>query len=239
MAKPLSAWRRGFTGWWRTTNRYLRRFMLPRLPWLRRTGWILTALTIGLAAWWALDPQRDDLEPVVVLVGLFGSVVNTFAAWANPSLSGLGRDDVFRRIADSDPVADWETGAGRKGDLFYFRWDSNLRVERVRELCDNFSEEWTSQFPDASGSYADEYHIMLATTPIASFTMVTVDGGRYTFPLPLRDHDRRVTRLQYVLARIFEPGDKSGERQEWETLDAQMKRRGFTIVEQATLAVSD
>lgn len=239
MLKPHSEWRRGFTYWWRTTNRYLRRFMLPRLPWLRWAGRILTALMVALAAWWTLDPQRDALEPVIVLVGLFGSIVNTLAAWANPSLSGLGRDDVFRRIADSDPAADWEPGAGTRSDLFYFRWDSNLRVERVCELRENFSEEWTRQFPDANGTYADKYHIMLATTPIASFTMVTVDGGRYTFPLPFRDHDRRVTRLQYVLARVFEPRNVSGERQEWETLDAQMKRLGFTIVEQATLRVSD
>lgn len=219
--------------------RDLRRFMLPRLPWLRRAGGVLTAVMIVLAAWWAVVPQRDHLEPVIVLVGLFASIVNTLAAWANPSLSGLGRDDVFRRIADSDPEADWEPGAGRPGHLFYFRWDSNLRVERIRKLRDNFSEEWTKQFPNKEGSYMDEYHLMLATTPIASFKMVTVDGGRYTFPLPLLDRDRRVTRLQYVLARVFEPRDESGERQEWQTLDAQMKQLGFSIVEQATLRVSD
>lgn len=213
--------------------------MLPRLPWLRRAGGVLTAVMIVLAAWWALVPQRDHLEPVIVLVGLFATIVNTLAAWANPSLSGLGRDDVFRRIADSDPEADWEPGAGRPGHLFYFRWDSNLRVERIRKLRDNFSEEWTKQFPNKEGSYMDEYHLMLATTPIASFKMVTVDGGRYTFPLPLLDRDRRVTRLQYVLARVFEPRDESGERQEWQTLDAQMKRLGFSIVEQATLRVPD
>lgn len=239
MVRLLFAWRRWFTSWWRSTIRDLRRFMLPRLPWLRRAGGVLTAVMIVLAAWWALVPQRDHLEPVIVLVGLFASIVNTLAAWANPSLSGLGRDDVFRRIADSDPEADWEPGAGRPGHLFYFRWDSNLRVERIRKLRDNFSEEWTKQFPNKEGSYMDEYHLMLATTPIASFKMVTVDGGRYTFPLPLLDRDRRVTRLQYVLARVFEPRDESGERQEWQTLDAQMKQLGFSIVEQATLRVPD
>lgn len=224
---------------WSTTSRRVRRLLLPRLPWLRRGGVVLTASMVMLAAWWVLNPQRDRLEPGIALLGLFGSIINTLAAWANPTLSGLGRDDVFRRIADSDPEADWEPGAGRGNDLFYFRWDSNLRVERVRQLRQSFTEGWTRQFPDAANSHADEYHISLGTTPIASFLMVTVDGGRYTLPLPLMDDDRRVTRLQYVLARIFEPPDQSGERQEWQTLDAQMKRLGFAIVEQAKLRVSD
>lgn len=195
----------------------------------RRAGLLLTLVSLSIAVFWFFTPDNSRLEPALVLASLFSTIVNLAAAWASPPLTGLSRNAVFTRVAESNPTQDWEEGARQGGELYYYVWDSNLCIEhdRIKSARQAFREPWVLKFPDKENVWSEEYVVRLGTTSIASFRMVVVDGGRAIMPLPKGPQDLKITRLQYVLAKVFDRLD---------TLDDYMRQAGFETVEEATLS---
>lgn len=87
----------------------------------------------------------------------------------------------------------------------FFNKDVNLRFvsgydERFIQQS-KFVETWANKHPDpnASGYFVQLY---FASSHIANFILVSVDGGRALLPLPKGDTNLEVSPLDYKVAQI-------------------------------------
>ena len=120
-------------------------------------------------------------------------------------------NDIINIVKSSDPSKDWITALDGKiphTSIRYYKDDVNLRFEvnqneEAYYHNKDFQEEWANQHADRK---AHSYFVRLYynATLIEQFTLIYVDGGRASLPMPKSREDLTVDPLDYKVAQIHD-----------------------------------
>ncbi|MCK6438119.1 hypothetical protein [Rivihabitans pingtungensis] len=123
-------------------------------------------------------------------------------------------NEIKKHIRQSTP-SDWVCDSNRES--YTYKEDANIRIER--QSGESFrGEKWAECYPNSNANSVI-YTVYYGNSFIEERTLVDVDGGRATLPLPAIDTNS-VSRDDYHFASLV---DESG------TLDQYMKRSRLIV----------
>ena len=107
-----------------------------------------------------------------------------------------------------------------KGSYTY-RDDLCLRIQRREyDFSQTFNEPWATNHSD-SQAHRVEYDVFYNNSFVKNVSLVSVDGGRATIPMPVNVNSANIFLEDYRFAKIVSP----------ERLDEYIKRSGLIIPE--------
>lgn len=109
----------------------------------------------------------------------------------------------IRNILRTTNASNWihspELGA------YTFFDDPQLRIqERDSSAPATFQENWATSFPDPA-AFKVVYDVFYNSSWIKTVTLVSVDGGRATIPMPTTPTSKTIDLEDYIFARIVSP----------------------------------
>ncbi len=104
--------------------------------------------------------------------------------------------------------------------LFTYKNDLSLRIERADyDKSNNFNEDWATKHPDSQAKSV-EYTVKYGSSFVARETLVSVDRGRATLPMPDVKTKKIVSSYDMNFAKIVDVGDRT---------DEYIERSGLTV----------
>lgn len=123
-------------------------------------------------------------------------------------------NDILANSSQDEWIVDDETGS------FTYKEDLNLRIERESyDARRKFNEDWATKHPDTE-AIAVNYTVKYGSSFVARETLVSVDGGRATLPMPDVKTKKTVSQEDMNFTKIV---DVSGRTDEY------LKRSGLEI----------
>lgn len=117
---------------------------------------------------------------------------------------GLGLDPLSRLLKLLDDDSSWVTVHG--DSYIYHKMFPEFTICDGEQVCDNFVEPWTQNFPNpkASSYYVECRYL---TTILKKALFVTCDGGRYSVPAPSLENGTWIidtSSLEWKIAKIYQ-----------------------------------
>lgn len=119
--------------------------------------------------------------------------------------------DILRTTSASNWVHSPKLGS------YTFTEDPLLRIQK-RDSDEEFHEGWLTRFPDAN-AFKAIYDVYYYDSWVKTVTLVSVDGGRATIPMPTSSTSNEIDLEEYYFAKIVSP----------DNLDEYIRRAGFTV----------
>ena len=119
--------------------------------------------------------------------------------------------DILRTTKASNWIHNQELTA------YTFFDDPQLRIQEGNSSAP-FQESWATNFPDPA-AFKVVYDVFYNSSWIKTVTLVSVDGGRATIPMPTTPTSNEIDLEDYLFARIVSPNN----------LDDYIRRAGFTV----------
>ena len=114
-------------------------------------------------------------------------------------------NDILATSSQNEWIVDDETGS------FTYKDDLNLRIERAEyDKSNSFNEDWATGHPDSQAEKVN-YTVKYASSFVARKTLVSVDGGRATLPMPDVKTKKIVSSDDMNFAKIVDVGDRTDE----------------------------
>ena len=124
-------------------------------------------------------------------------------------------NNILATSSQDEWIVDDETGS------FTYKNHLNLRIERAEyDKRNSFNEDWATQHPDPKAEKV-EYTIKYGSSFVARKTLVSVDGGRATLPMPDVKTKKIVSKDDMNFAKIVDIGNRT---------DEYIERSGLTVV---------
>ena len=122
--------------------------------------------------------------------------------------------DILATSSQNEWIVDDETGS------FTYKDDLNLRIERAEyDKSNSFNEDWATGHPDSKAEKVN-YTVKYASSFVARETLVSVDGGRATLPMPDVKTKKIVSSDDMNFAKIVDVSDRT---------DEYIERSGLTV----------
>jgi len=123
-------------------------------------------------------------------------------------------NNILATSSQNEWIVDDETGS------FTYKDDLNLRIERAEyDKSNSFNEDWATGHPDSLAEKVN-YTVKYGSSFIARKTLVSVDGGRATLPMPDVKTKKIVSSDDMNFAKIVDVGDRT---------DEYIERSGLTV----------
>lgn len=119
--------------------------------------------------------------------------------------------NILRTTSASNWIHSPELGA------YTYSEEPQLRIQK-RDSDPPFRERWVTVFPDQN-AVKEVFDVYYNSSWIKTVTLVNVDGGRATIPMPTSPTSNEIELEDYIFARIVCP----------ENLDEYIRRAGFTV----------
>ncbi len=125
--------------------------------------------------------------------------------------------DEVQKILRTTNASDWITDEER--GRYTYRDDLSLRIQcREIDFDTFFDEQWATRHPDKKAHKVD-YDVFYNCSFVKTVTLVSVDGGRATIPMPEKYGSSNILEDDYRFATIVSP----------ERLDEYIQRSGLII----------
>lgn len=103
--------------------------------------------------------------------------------------------NLIQRSAQSAWLFDGDVG------ILTLKDDVNVNIVRIDSEVDRpFQEDWTDQFPDKR-AFRSPFELRYSGSFVERYDMISVDGGRYTIPLPTRD--RKLSPYDHHIGKLL------------------------------------
>ena len=188
-------------------------------------GFILFVLAVVAGIFWFYG---YEIEPVTfILCGLSAlcSMLPNLAQIISPNrqpIKNMSHEELLDFILTTSHENDWETVNIEWTQDKFLKEDPRLRVRVLYtdEGCVNndFKEDWANKHPDPKAS-SYGHDILYDGNILKRVTLVSVDSGRATLPLPDRQTLELKSELDYKIASLFNQGSE---------LDEYIQRSGLT-----------